>query len=153
MKTTTLDSGSAVSTTSPRMSQSFTRFLPPIARILLGLPLVVFGLNAFFNFIPQPEVVMPEKALNFVTALAGTGYMLPLIGITMLVSGALLVLNRFVPLALLFLAPFFVNSLCFHIFLERSGLPMALIFSALVAYLAWAYRAAYRPLFQPRAQR
>ncbi len=153
MNPTTLDAADAASAIRPRTSPSFTRFLPPIARMLLGLPLLVFGLNAFFNFIPQPDMVMPEKALRFATALAESGYMMPLIGITMLVSGALLILNRFVPLALLFLAPFFVNSLCFHVFLEHSGLPPALVFSALVAYLAWVYRAAYRPLFQARAPR
>lgn len=151
MNPTTLDSAAA-SSRAQHTSPSFTRFLPPIARFLLGLPLVVFGLNGFFNFIPQPEVVMPEKALNFATALAESGYMMPLIGLTLLVSGLLLVLNRFVPLALLFLAPFFVNSLCFHLFLEHSGLPPAIVFSALVVYLAWVHRAAYRPLFQARAQ-
>jgi hypothetical protein len=95
-------------------------------------------------------MVMPEKALQFSTALMESGYMMPLIGATLLVSGLLLVINRFVPLALVLLAPFFVNSLLFHIFLERSGLPMAAIFTALELYLAWAYRAAYRPLFASR---
>ena len=79
--------------------------------------------------------------------------MLPLIGATMLASGVLLLLNRFVPLALLLMAPFFVNSLLFHANLERGGLPMAAIFTALELYLAWAYRAAYRPLFIARAVR
>lgn len=152
MNTTTLDSTAAASAASQRPSRSFTRFFPSIARFLLGLPLLVFGLNAFFNFIPPPDVVMPEKAVNFSAALMESGYMGPLIGLTLLVSGALLVLNRFVPLALLFLAPFFVNSLCFHLFLESSGLPAAIVFSALVAYLAWVHRAAYRPLFQARTQ-
>lgn len=151
MNPTALTSDNAVSAAAPRTSRSFARFFPSIARLLLGLPLLVFGLNAFLNFIPQPEVVMPQKALNFATALAESGYMMPLIGVTMLVSGVLLVLNRFVPLALLFLAPFFVNSLCFHLFLEHSGLPPAIVFSTLVVYLAWVHRAAYRPLFQARA--
>lgn len=131
--------------------KSFTRFIPAIARYLLGLPLVVFGLNGFLNFIkPPPDMVMPAKALQFSTALMDSGYMMPLIGATLLVSGVLLVVNRFVPLALILLAPFFVNSVLFHFFLERSGLPMALVFTALELYLAWAYRAAYRPLFVSR---
>jgi uncharacterized membrane protein YphA (DoxX/SURF4 family) len=133
--------------------KSFTRFLPVIARVLLGLPLVIFGLNGFLNFIPPPPEPLPEKAMAFAGALAGSGYMLQLIGATMLVSGVLLAINRFVPLALLLLAPFFVNSLAFHLFLERSGLPMAVIFVALELYLAWVYRAAYRPLFVARAVR
>lgn len=139
--------------TAPRGAKPFTRFLPPTARLLLGAPLVVFGLNGFLNFIPPPEVALPEKATTFPTALAVSGYMMPLIGATLLASGVLLVLNRFVPLALLLLAPFLVNSLCFHVFLERSGLPMALVFVALELYLAWVYRPAYRPLFVSRAPR
>ncbi|ATC65674.1 DoxX family protein [Nibricoccus aquaticus] len=131
--------------------KSFTRFLPVIARILLGLPLVIFGLNGFLNFIPPPPEPLPEKAMAFAGALMESGYMMPLIGATMLVSGVLLVLGRFVPLALVLMAPFFVNSVLFHLFLERSGLPMALLFAALELYLAWVYRKAYLPLFVARA--
>jgi hypothetical protein len=146
MKPTSLESDPAAS---PR--KSFTRFLPPIARYLMGLPLIVFGLNGFLNFIkPPPDMVMPEKAMKFSAALMESGYMMQLIGATLLVSGVLLVINRFVPLALVLLAPFLLNSLLFHTILEHSGLPMALVFVALELYLAWAYRAAYRPLFVAR---
>jgi hypothetical protein len=68
----------------------------------------------------------------------------------MLVVGALLLLNRFVPLALALFAPFIVNSLAFHFFLERTGLPMALIFAGFELYLAWVYRAAFRPMLAAR---
>jgi hypothetical protein len=138
---------------SPAVSRkSLTRFFPAVARYAMGVPLTIFGLNGFLNFIPQPEVVLPEKALTFATALMVSGYMMPLIATTLLVSGVLITLNRFVPLALLLLAPFWVNSLAFHLFLEHSGLPMASVFVALELYLAWVYRAAYRPLFVSRQQ-
>ena len=72
---------------------------------------MIFGLNGFLNFIkPPPDMVMPAKALQFSTALMESGYMMQLIGATLLVSGLLLVINRFVPLALVLLAPFFVNT-------------------------------------------
>jgi hypothetical protein len=131
--------------------KSFARFIPAIARILLGLPLLVFGLNGFLNFIPPPPTPLPEGAAAFATALFNTGYMMKLIGMTHLIVGVLLVANRFVPLALVLLAPFLLNSLAFHIFLEHSGLPMAAVFAGLEGYLAWVYRAAYRPLFVARA--
>jgi putative oxidoreductase len=121
-----------------------------IVRYLLGLPLVVFGLNGFLNFIPPPETPMPEKAMAFAGALFNSGYMMQLIGATLLIVGVLLVLNRFVPLALALFAPFIVNSVAFHIFLERSGLPMAIVFLALELYLAWAYRNAFRPMLAAR---
>lgn len=126
------------------------RYLPVIARILLGLPLAVFGLNGFLNFIPQPETPMPEAAMAFAAALMATGYMMKLIAITHLIVGTLLLLNRFVPLALALFAPFIVNSVAFHIFLERSGLGMACVFLAFELYLAWAYRDAFKPMLAAR---
>jgi putative oxidoreductase len=127
-------------------SKSFTRFIPPVARILLGLPLAIFGLNGLLNFLPQPDVVLPEPAMAFVGALVNSGYMMQLIAITHLIVGVMLVTNRFVPLALVLFAPFMVHSIAFHVFLERSGLGMAMLFLAFHLYLAWVYRAAYRPL-------
>ena len=90
--------------------------------------------------------------MQFAGALANSGYMLPLIGATHLFVGVLLLVNRWVPLALVVLAPFLVNSVAFHLFLERSGLPMALVFTALELYLAWVYRRAFRPLFETQAR-
>jgi len=139
-------------TTDPTLhaSKSFTRCFPAIARILMGLPLFVFGLNMFLNFIPQPKAPMAPGAAAFAGALFGSGYMMPLIGTTLLIVGALLLSNRFVPLALALFAPFIVNSIAFHVFLEHSGLPMAAVFLALELYLAWAYRQAYRTMLAAR---
>jgi putative oxidoreductase len=149
MKTAVL---SASIPAAPSQRKSFTRFFPAIARVLMGAPLVVFGLNGFLNFIPPPTTPLPENAMTFVTALAVSGYMLPLIGATLLTVGALLLANRFVPLALVLMAPFLVNSLAFHFMLEPTGRPPAIVFTVLELYLAWVYRAAYRPLFAPRTQ-
>lgn len=129
---------------------SSARRLPTIARFLMGLPLIVFGLNGFFNFIPHPSTPLPEGAAAFAGALMKSGYMMQLIGATQLIVGVFLVSNRFVPLALVLFAPFIVNSLAFHLVLEHSGLAMSGIFLALELYLAWNHRQAYRPLFVPR---
>jgi hypothetical protein len=127
-------------------SRSFARHFPTAARILLGLPLFVFGLNAFLNFIPPPTTPLPEGAMAFASALVKTGYMMQLIGATHLIVGTLLLANRFVPLALALFAPFIVNSVAFHLVLEPSGLGMAGIFLGLELYLAWTYRNAYSPM-------
>jgi hypothetical protein len=133
-----------------RKAKPFTRRIPGIARILMGLPLIVFGLNGFLNFIPPPSTPLPAGAAAFSGALVNTGYMMQLIGATQLIVGVLLVSNRFVPLALTLFAPFIVNSIAFHCVLERSGLPMAGVFLALELYLAWAYRRAYRAMLAAR---
>jgi hypothetical protein len=127
------------------------RHIPTVVRFLLGLPLIVFGLNAFFNFIPQPSTPMAEGAAAFAGALMKTGYMMQLIGSAQLIVGLLLVSNRFVPLALVLFAPFIVNAMAFHLFLEHTGLPMAAIFLVLELYLAWIYRHTYRSLLTARA--
>jgi len=95
-------------------------------------------------------MILPENVLAFLTALKNSGYMFPLIGATHLIVGVLLLLNRFVPLALALFAPFIVNSLAFHLCLERSGVPMACVFLAFELYLAWVYRAAFRPMLAAR---
>jgi hypothetical protein len=134
------------------MTHPKTRLLPTIARYVMGVPLVIFGLNGFLNFIPPPKTPMAPPAMAFAGALMATGYMMPLIGITLLVVGLTLVSNRFVPLGLALFAPFIANSLCFHFFLEHTGLPMAGVFLLLELYLAWAYRMAFFTMLAARVQ-
>src|SRR5262249_53056846 len=98
-----------------------------IARSLLGLGFVVFGLNAFLHFIPmqQPQGL----AGDFMKALFASHYYY-VVAILQIVGGALCLLGA-VPLGLTLLGPIIVNILLFHIFLEPSGLPIALVVSAL----------------------
>ncbi|WP_437574017.1 DoxX family protein [Sorangium sp. So ce887] len=123
------------------------RFAPAAARTLLGLVFFVFGLNGFLQFLPQPPA--PEAAASFGAALAATGYMFPLIKGTEVVAGALLLSNRYVPLALALLAPIVVNIVAFHTFLTPPN-PVAWLILALGLYLAFAYRAAFRPMLAAR---
>jgi len=127
-------------------TKSFTRHIPTIARILMGLLFTVTGLNGFLNFLPQPKAPMPEGAAALAGALLKSGYLFQLVMATQLVSGVLLLVNRFVPLALALLAPVVVNIVAFHAFLAPSGLGIAIVVLALEIYLAWAYRRAYRSM-------
>ncbi len=129
----------------------FARYLPTAARLLMGLIFFVFGLNGFLNFIPPPPKPMAEGAMNFIGALMKTGYMFQLIAGTQLIVGALLLANRFVPLALVLIAPVVVNIVAFHLFLESSGLVIAIIVLALEIYLVWVYRKAFRPMLTLRS--
>ena len=127
-----------------------TRYLPAIARVLMGLMFFVFGLNGFLHFIPQPKTADAPAA--FFGALYKTGYMLPLIFVTQTLVGLLLLVNRFVPLALALIAPVIVNIILFHIFLAPSGYAMAAVVTVLELYLAWSYRSAFLPMLAPRAK-
>ncbi len=133
-----------------RTTKSLTRYFAPTVRVLLGLLFLVCGLNGLLNFLPQPTTPLPEGAVAFVTALIKTGYMLPLIAVTQLAVGTLLLANRYVPLALALLAPFIVNSIAFHLFLEPSGRVMAGLILVMELYLVWVYRSAYRLILTAR---
>jgi hypothetical protein len=102
----------------------------------------------------EPSLTDPDTVYAGVedAALMKAGYMFPLIMGTQLLSGVLLLLNRFVPLALALLAPVVVNIVAFHLFLEHSGLPLALVVLALELYLAWAYRGTYQAMLAMRTK-
>ena len=140
--------GQVETATRPRKSR--LRYLTAALRILPGLFLIFGGLNGLFNFLPPPKVEMSEGAMAFSVALMKTGYMMQLIAVTQLVVGLCWVINRFVPLALALWAPFMVNSILFHIFLEHKGLPMSAAFLAIELYLAWMYRDAFRPMLRAK---
>ncbi len=125
------------------------RRIVPVVRILLGLLFFVFGLNGFLNFMPAPPMTGP--AADFAGALAATGYMFPLIKGIEVVAGALLLIGRFVPLALLLLAPIVVNIVGFHLFLTPGEAGMSLVIAALTAFLGWAYRDSFRGALDPNA--
>jgi hypothetical protein len=127
---------------------TITRHAPTASRILLGLIFFVFGLNGFLQFIPQPPP--PAGAAAFFGALAATGYMLPLIGVAQVVGGAMLLSNRYVPLALAILAPIVVNIVLFHAFLAPGGLGVALAVLALEIFTAWSHRDAYASMLRAR---
>jgi hypothetical protein len=118
--------------------------LPTVARILLGSIFVVFGLNGFLHFLPQPPA--PPRAMAFGGALAATGYFFPLLKATEVIAGALL-LARFVPIALTLLAPIIVNIVAFHTFLAPGNYAVVGLVLASEIYLAVVHRAAFAPLF------
>lgn len=126
--------------------RSLLRHGPTLARLLMGSLFTLTGLNGFLDFLPQPKEPMPGRALAFAGAMMATGYLFPLVMGTQLVTGLLLLANRFVPLALVLIAPVVVNIVAFHLFLAPSGLGLAVVVLALELYLAWTCREAYGPV-------
>lgn len=124
--------------------------LPMIARIMLGLIFTVMGFNGFLQIIPMPA--MPESATNFMTALAATGYMMPLIKCAEIIGGLMLLSGRFVPLGLALLAPGVVNIALFHLVLAPAGVAVGLLLLGLEMYLTWCYRDVFRPMLNPVAR-
>src|SRR2546421_8776908 len=124
------------------------KYLIVIVRVLLGLVFLFFGSNAFFKFMgPPPE--MHGQAGAFITALRSSGYMY-VVAVLQVLGGLCLLLGaRFVPLGLTLLGPIIVNILLFHVFLEPSGLPIAIVTAALSLFLLSIYRFNFPAIFQP----
>ena len=118
-----------------------------IARFLLGLIFLVFGLNGFLHFIPAS---LPSgTAGQFVGALFVSNYLVAVF-LFQLISAVLLLINRYVPLALTLLAPIIVNILLFHILMAPSGLSLAIVVTVLWIVVFLEVRSAFRGLWQPR---
>lgn len=120
------------------------------ARVLLGLVFLGFGVNYFLGLFPLP--VMDGAAGRFFEGMVASRYILPLTFATYLATGAALVVGRFVPLALIVLAPIIVNIVAIHLVTEPSvgGLVPGVFVLVLEAFLAWSYGAAFRPLLRAR---
>ena len=120
-----------------------------IARYLAGLIFLVMGLNGFLNFIPFPAP--GGIAAQFMGALYLSHYLWVIFAFQV-IAGALLLLNRYVPLAVAVLAPVIVNILTFHALMAPSGLPLALFVALLWAAIFIEVRPAFSGLFQSRLQ-
>jgi len=120
-----------------------------IARYLAGVIFLVMGLNGFLNFIhfPPPAGI----AGQFMGALYVSHYLWVIFAFQV-IAGALLLVNRFVPLAVVILAPVLVNILTFHVLMAPSGLPMALVVAVLWVLIFIEVRPAFSRLFQSRWQ-
>jgi len=117
------------------------------ARIILGLILVVFGLNKFFWFMPEFELT--GQADVFFSALHSSGYMFPIIGAVEVFAGLTLLANRFIPLGLILQAPITVNFIAFHLFLDFTpNIGAGILVLILQVYLMFAHFEAFRPLLQ-----
>ena len=123
------------------------KIVSAIARFLLGVVFVVFGLNGFLNFIPAP---LPTGiAGQFVGALFLSHYLF-VIMLVQLLGGILLIANRFVPLALTLLGPVIANIFFYHAFMDPGGLPRAIVVIVLWFLVAYSVRSAFAGIFQQR---
>lgn len=117
-----------------------------ICRILLGLIFFVFGANGLHPFLPMPAM-QPGLARDFSMALFLSHYSVVIFAVQ-LIGGLLLLVNRYVPLALTILGAVIVNIDCFHIFMDPSGLPRAVFVTVLWFVLFYYYRRAFSGIFE-----
>ena len=118
-----------------------------IVRIFLGLVFVFFGSNFFFHFIPTPPPP-PGLVGDYIKVFVASGYA-SVIGATQVLCGLLLLVGRFVPLALTILGGIIFNILAFHILMDRGGIGPGIVVTLLWLFLVWQYRGAFTGILRP----
>jgi len=121
-----------------------------VARYLLGLMFLVFGLNMFFSFIPMGP--MPAGVAGQFSAALFAAHYFYVVGAVMTISAVLLLLNRFVGLGLTLLGPVLFNILTFHALMNPSGIGMGAFATLLWALVAWQHRKVFEKLFAARLE-
>lgn len=112
-----------------------------VLRVLMGLLFVFAGGAGLLHKMPAPQLTGDAKA--FMDGVTAAHYFLPLLQITQLVCGLLLVIGLFVPLALVMIFPVVLNILLYHIYVDPKGLPLAIPLFLVNLFLAFHYRKNY----------
>ena len=120
-----------------------------IARILLGLLFLVFGLNGFLNFIHGP---MPTGVAGQYLAVMGGTLYIHFVFVVQIVGGLLLLSGQFIPLALVLLGPIIINILLFHVSMQPSGLPPGLLATVLWFIVFFGVRKAFAGIFAQKVE-
>jgi len=122
-----------------------------IARFILGLGFVVFGLNILHPFIPQPPIPdgsLPARFMGFM----GPSHWMALVGLFQVFGGVFVLLGRTAPIGLTLLGPVLVNILAFHILvMGGAGIAPGLVFSVLELFLIYSYRSYFAPILTVNA--
>lgn len=115
-----------------------------ILSLILGLVLLVFGLDKFFHFMPAPS--FEGDAGEFMSALGKAGYF-PILGVLEVFIGLLLITKKWTGFALVLLAPIVVNMLIFHFKYDMAGIGGAVLVSILTIALFYANWGRFKSLF------
>jgi uncharacterized membrane protein YphA (DoxX/SURF4 family) len=119
-----------------------------VARVLMGLLFVFAGVSFFFITPPPLEGPMGD----FFKGMMATGYFFYVLKVTEIVCGLMLIAGRFVPLALVILAPIILNIFLVHAFMAPEGLVTAVVLGVFEIYLAFfsrEYSPTIKQLFRP----
>ena len=117
-----------------------------IARILLGLMFTVFGLNGFFHFLPMQ--LPPGDAGTLFTIMFKYGWF-TFFSLLYVIAGVLLLIGRYIGVALTILGPFLVVILLYHITMDPKGIGMGLFAALLEVFLIYAYWHHFGPVCTP----
>ena len=121
-----------------------------IARVLLGLTFAFFGANGLHPFLPMGP--MPTGLAGQFIAVFAQSHWVAIVATVQVIAGLLLLVNRFVPLALALLGPVIVNILVFHLLMNLAGIPPGVVVTILWLFLFYRYRGNFAGLFVAKAE-
>lgn len=116
-----------------------------IVRVLVGVLFIFAGASDFFTTPPpMPGLVGAFNELFF------KSHWVLFLAVAQIAIGGLLVVNRFVPVALIMLAAFLYNSFGFHITIFPAAIWAPIVVTAAWVFIAWPYRALFAPIFRAK---
>lgn len=125
--------------------KDFMKIASIIARYLLALVFIVFGLNGFLQFLPM-KAPSSELARQYFTVMFTSHYLVFVFALQ-LIAGVLFLFRRTVPLALVIAGPLIVNILLFHALMDPGGIVPGIVVTALWFVIFWQFRAAFHGIF------
>ncbi len=116
-----------------------------LARILLAIIMLVFGVNKFANFLPPPE--LSEAGMAYFGAISSAN-VLTIVGILEIITGLAFLSGRYVALALVINAPIAFNAFLFHASLDVAGIGPSALWIVLVILLLFSNKEKYAELLK-----
>ena len=101
------------------------------------------------GILPASEFPGSPETKAFTEAIFATGFIGPIMSVTYVVSGILMIYTRTAPLGIVLLAPFIVVILFTHLMLDGSPV-FGILLAALLGLFAWQFRDAYKPMWNYR---
>ena len=117
-----------------------------VIRILLGLMLVVFGLNKFLQFMPMPE--MNSEASALMGAFVNSGYIMMIVAIIEIGTGILFLINKYTALASILLFPIMLNAFLFHLFMDIGGIGASALLLAFNIFMLFANKVKFSEMLK-----
>ncbi len=103
-----------------------------IVRLVLALMLLVFGSNKFLGFLPPPE--LGGDAGAYFGALMSAN-VITIVAILEIITGLLILVGKYLGLAIIINAAMAFNALLFHLSLDLAGVGPAALWVVLVIML------------------
>jgi putative oxidoreductase len=118
-----------------------------VVSLLFGLMFINAGLNMFLHYMPMPKD-MPEPMANFMKVMMELGWFMPLLGLSMLLGGILVIPGKTRALGAIIIFPMLVGILLIHIFNSPKELIMALVLMAINLWIIYENREKYMPMIK-----